>query len=192
MQRIVEKHDPVLRQMAKEVPISEISTPEIQKILSDMKEVLATQEDGVALAAPQIGVSLRIFVVSPKVPELLVGKDREMENENVKKKKSVELVYINPVISKLSREKHDLEEGCLSARYLYGKIKRSARATVEAYDENGKKFVRGGSGLLAQIFQHETDHLNGILFIDSAKDIVDVPPEELAEKKAARIKSHGE
>ncbi len=56
-------------------------------------------------------------------------------------------------------------------RPFYGKTWRSKKATVTAYDENGKKFERGGSGLLAQIFQHETDHLNGILFIDHAKDV---------------------
>jgi peptide deformylase len=62
-------------------------------------------------------------------------------------------------------------------RWLYGKTYRSKKATVEAYDENGRKFKMGGSGLLAQIFQHETDHLNGILFIDHAKDVKEeLPP----------------
>ena len=81
------------------------------------------------------------------------------------------LVFINPVISKLSREKTWVPEGCLSVRWLYGKTYRSTKATVTAYDENGKKFVRGASGLLAQIFQHETDHLKGILFIDHATEV---------------------
>jgi peptide deformylase len=69
-----------------------------------------------------------------------------------------------------------MEEGCLSLRWLYGKVKRSARVTVEAYDEEGKKFSRGAGGLLAQIFQHEIDHLNGRLFIDTATDVVNIPP----------------
>jgi len=77
--------------------------------------------------------------------------------------------------------------GCLkvvfSVRWLYGLTFRSKKATITAYDENGKKFTRGASGLLAQIFQHETDHLNGILFIDHAKNI----KEELPQKVAYRL-----
>jgi peptide deformylase len=72
-----------------------------------------------------------------------------------------------------------MPEGCLSVRWLYGNTFRSKKATVTAYDENGKKFVRGASGLLAQIFQHETDHLVGTLFIDHAKNIKEeLPPKE--------------
>jgi len=82
-----------------------------------------------------------------------------------------DLVFINPKISKLSKEKEWLPEGCLSVRWLYGKTYRSKKAMITAYDEKGKKFQRGASGLLAQIFQHETDHLKGVLFTDHAKDI---------------------
>ena len=87
-----------------------------------------------------------------------------------------DLILINPKISRLSRKKEWIPEGCLSVRPLYGKTFRSKKATVTAYDENGKKFTRGASGLLAQIFQHETDHLNGILFIDHAKDVKEEIP----------------
>ena len=101
------------------------------------------------------------------------GKDVITEEE---KNKFSDVVYINPEIKKLSRTKTRVDEGCLSVRYLYGKVERSEKATVTAYDENGHKFTRGGSGLLAQIFQHEIDHLNGILFIDKADDIVEILP----------------
>jgi peptide deformylase len=73
-----------------------------------------------------------------------------------------------------------MEEGCLSVRYLYGKVRRSKKATIEAYNEHGKKFTAGASGILAQIFQHETDHLNGILFIDKAKQIEEILPEHMS------------
>ena len=76
-----------------------------------------------------------------------------------------------------------MEEGCLSVRYLYGKIRRSKKITMKAYNENGKIFQRGASGLLAQIFQHENDHLDGKLFIDKAKDIEDLPPEKFNKRK---------
>jgi peptide deformylase len=131
----------------------------------------------VAIAAPQIGISLRIFVVSRKVEMLVRGEENMTKTEIASLKDDV---YINPEIKKLSRQKNRLDEGCLSVRYFYGKVERSEKATVTALDENGKKFTKGASGLLAQVFQHETDHLNGILFIDKADDIVEVLPDNKA------------
>ncbi len=162
MVEIVQKNNPVLRQKATEVNVSELTSPRIRQVLADMKKALASQEDGVALAAPQIGIPLRIFIVAgfALAEELQESKDRPDD-----------LVFINPVITKLSKDKAELEEGCLSVRNFYGKTLRSTKAIVRAYNEKGKIFQRGGSGLLAQIFQHETDHLDGILFIDHAKDV---------------------
>ena len=71
-----------------------------------------------------------------------------------------------------------MEEGCLSVRGTYGKTYRHERATVRARDAEGKPFERGGGGLLAQVFQHETDHLNGILFIDHAFETYAIPKGE--------------
>ena len=68
-------------------------------------------------------------------------------------------------------------EGCLSLRWLYGNVNRKKKVTIVAYNEKGERFQRGASGLLAQIFQHENDHLDGILFTDKAKDVEDIPPE---------------
>lgn len=184
MKKILQKEEKVLRQHAKEIPIREIKTPKIKKILKEMSEALKSQDDGVAIAAPQIGYSLRIFLVSGKIfsADFVQNRsDRLADDSNVTEQiqiteKPKDLVFINPKISKLSRDKEWLPEGCLSVRPLYGKTFRSKKALVTAYDENGKKFDRGASGLLAQIFQHETDHLNGILFIDHAKDIKeDIP-----------------
>lgn len=171
MKKIVQKENKVLRQCTKDIPVSEINTPKIQKILKEMSVALKSQNDGVAIAAPQIGYSLSIFVVSGKIfHKDFVRGDKDFEkipDSEVEK----DLVFINPKISKLSREKEWLPEGCLSVRWLYGNTFRSKKAMVTAYDENGKKFQRGASGLLAQIFQHETDHLKGILFIDHAENI---------------------
>jgi peptide deformylase len=181
MKEIVQKNDKVLRQKAKEILVKEITTPKIKKVLKEMSLALKSQEDGVAIAAPQIGYSLSIFIVSGKIFHKDFGKtpssdfslsSREEEISSAAK----DLVFINPKISKLSREKEWVPEGCLSVRWLYGKTFRSKKATIVAYDENGKKFTRGASGLLAQIFQHETDHLSGILFIDHAKEIKEELP----------------
>jgi len=174
----------VLRKQAIEVPVIEIKTQKIKNVLKEMSAALNSQDDGVALAAPQIGYSLRIFVVSGKIfaPDFArvraakILAEEEPSETLQKKEKIKDLVFINPKISKLSREKEWVPEGCLSVRWLYGKTLRSKKATVIAYDENGKKFTRGASGFLAQIFQHETDHLEGILFIDHAKDIKEELP----------------
>ncbi len=184
MKKILQKENQVLREVAKDVPIKDIPTAKIKKILREMSESLRGENDGVAIAAPQIGYSLRIFVVSGKVfagdfTSARKDKLEEKYDENIdvpeapaqENSVSKDLIFINPKISKLSRDKAWMPEGCLSVRPLYGKTFRSKKATVSAYDENGKKFTRGASGLLAQIFQHETDHLNGILFIDHAVEV---------------------
>ena len=162
MTKIVQSGDPVLRQKAAEVPTDKITSIEIQKIISDMKEALASQDDGVAIAAPQIAVPMRIFVVSGLV-YTKKGEDRKADE-----------VYINPRILKVSHKTESMEEGCLSVRGTYGHITRHAKATVEAFDEHGKKFKKEGAGLLAQIFQHETDHLDGVLFIDNADELAHI------------------
>ena len=108
-------------------------------------------------------ISRKIFEIIGDTPEAAAKKS--------------DLIFFNPKIKKLSKEKQLLEEGCLSVRYLYGMVLRSAKAQLEALDENGKKFSRGTSGLLAQIVQHENDHLDGILFIDKATDVKEVLPD---------------
>lgn len=174
--KIVQKDEPVLREISREVLVKEILGKKIQSIISQMGKILSSQDDGVAIAAPQIGQSLRIFVVSGKVFKMKRGKDKKLHT-NDSLPHEPDLVFINPVITKQSKKKQSMEEGCLSVRWLYGKVERSEKATVKAYDEHGKAFTKGASGLLAQAFQHEIDHLDGILFIDKATDLENVPPE---------------
>ncbi len=158
---IIQEPHATLRTIAKEVPQNAITTPEIQKVLSQMKKALREQDDGVAIAAPQIDVPLRIFVVSTKVLP----------------KEGADLAFINPTFVRFGKKKELMSEGCLSVRWKYGMVKRATTVTVKAYNEQGNEFVMSAKGLLAQIFQHEIDHLNGILFIDSATNIEDIPPE---------------
>lgn len=168
---IVQRTHPILRDKAREVPLSAIGSEKIETILRDMKAALEKEVDGVAIAAPQIDVSLRIFVVSKKALRHIAKKKAEEGTYE-------DLVFINPVIIKISKDNKLMEEGCLSIRYAYGKVRRASRATVEAYNEKGERFVRGASGLLAQIFQHEIDHLEGVLFTDKAKSLKELTPEE--------------
>lgn len=169
---IVQKEEAVLRSKAVSIKKAEFGSPSLLSVIEDMKEALASQSDGVAIAAPQIGISLRIFVVSGRV-----FSKEFTDDENIDPKvKEPDQVFINPKIVKSSRKKLYMEEGCLSVRYLYGKVKRSEKVTIEAFSDQGKKVTRGATGLLAQIFQHEIDHLEGVLFIDNAKDVRDLPP----------------
>lgn len=180
---IVQHGDPVLRSHALSVPESEVRSVKIQKVIERMKTALEACDDGVAIAAPQIGESLRIFVVSHRAFEIEANNDDEdTPITGVYEDK----VFINPEIIKVSRKKHAVPEGCLSVRWLYGNVNRHEKATVRALDENGKPFTYGASGLMAQIFQHETDHLDGVLFIDTATDVEEIPPEKIAELNAKR------
>lgn len=181
MVTILQREAPVLRQKAKPVPADMFGSKELKKIIADMKAGIASQDDAVAIAAPQIGVPYRIFVVAGRVLEMLEpGHDESGANgaddAGTEGKEYPDHVFINPEIVKLSRDREEMEEGCLSVRYLYGKVKRARKARVRAQDENGDTFEVGGSGLIAQIFQHETDHLDGVLFIDKATDVHDLPP----------------
>jgi len=171
---IVQKDNSVLRKTAEPVSQDKIGSAKLAQVITEMKDALASQDDGVALAAPQIGVPLRIFIVSGKTIAIL--KHGDLDEKDLPH--YPDEVYINPRIIKLSKEKEEMEEGCLSVRWSYGFVKRAKKATVQAVDENGKKITRGASGLLAQIFQHEIDHLDGILFIDKAERIREAPPEQ--------------
>jgi len=174
MKDILQREHPILREVAKSVPKEEIGSARIKKIIEEMSITMASQRDGVAIAAPQIGENLRIFIVSGKI---LKHADSSYKGDDR------DLIFINPEIIKLSKEKKEVEEGCLSVRWLYGKVKRSVRATIRAYNEKGQKIERGASGVLAQIFQHETDHLNGVLFTDKAKEVWEMSEEEIQRVK---------
>lgn len=182
--KIVQQENPVLREIAKEVPLKDIQSAKIQKVLRDMGKALATQGDGVAIAAPQIGVSLRIFVVAGKIFDDSFKRGVGLPEGQITE--TADLIFINPVITKMSKSKKWMHEGCLSVRPLWGEVERSTHATVTAYDHTGTKFTRGAGGLLAHIFQHETDHLDGVLFIDKARNVA---PGEVPGTQTRKTKS---
>jgi len=160
-----------LRKVAREIAVSEIESKRIQTIIAEMKKLLSKEEFGVALAAPQVGESLKLFVVSGRA---LARGSRNSPDEPEKKDEAPALadqVYINPELLKLSRKKTEKHEGCLSLRGFWGLVPRAEKATIRAYDEKGARFTRGASGFLAHIFQHEMDHLEGILYTDKAAKI---------------------
>ena len=178
MIKIVQKENPVLRKIAKPIDKEDIDTPKTKKVIEKMIAALDGCDDGVAIAAPQIGESLRIFVVSPKIFEIENSKNKTTNLETALPSEQKYLIFINPEIIKKSSRKKIMEEGCLSVRWLYGKIKRHEKVTMTALNEKGEKITRGASGLLAEVFQHEVDHLDGKLFIDSATEIFEMKPEK--------------
>ena len=169
MTTVVQTGDKVLRETAKEIGLTEIKSAKIKKILAQMTKALSVAKDGVALAAPQIGIPLRIFIVLKEYTENKTA--QELKEIKEKKVKPEIVVFINPKITKISKKKQTVREGCLSVVGIFGAITRAEKVTVEAYNKKGEKFTRGASGLLAQIFQHEMDHLNGILFTDTARNL---------------------
>ena len=172
-----EKENPVLRAAASDVSVADIRGTHIQKLIADMKALLSKEEYGVALAAPQVGEPLRLFIVSGRA----LARDARNAPDEPEKKTEVpavpDQVYINPVLSKMSRGKKGKHEGCLSIRGKWGIVPRAEKASVRAYDENGKVFTRGASGFLAHVFQHEMDHLEGVLYTDKATKLYDEQPE---------------
>lgn len=161
---ILQDGDQRLREAAQPVPEALFGTPELARMVADMAEALDGEEDGVAIAAPQIGLPWRIFLVR-------YDRVRPMPPEGEPEPPAEIGVYANPSFVRTAKRKRGMDEGCLSVRGRYGTVKRAERATVRARDEHGAVFERGGGGLLAQVFQHEIDHLDGILFIDKAEQV---------------------
>lgn len=160
--RITKIGEEILRQKAQ--PVEEIND-EIRQLANDMLETMI-DADGVGLAAPQIGRSIRMFVI--------------MADDDVKR------VFINPQIIKTSNEVGPYDEGCLSIPQVYETIVRPLQVTVQAYDENGKRFTLDADGLLARCIQHENDHLDGILYIDRGDPDFAQKTEEQFKKRAER------
>jgi len=140
--------DPVLKQKAKRVRTIDSS---IKKLIADMLETLHAAPGRAGLAAPQIGVSLRVAVIN-------ISDDED------------DIVIINPEIVKKSGERL-VNEGCLSVPGYFGEISRSESVTVKALNQDGKKIRIKGEGLLAQALEHEIDHLNGVTYIDHLENM---------------------
>lgn len=147
--------DPILRQKAKEV--GEI-TEEIRGLIQGMKETMRLQK-GVGLAAPQVGVLLRIFISN------IDYEDDEGEVHYL----AEPTVYINPLLSSPSEVLIESSEGCLSIPGLHANVIRPLSIVVEATDLSGNRFKKECSRYLARCMMHENDHLNGVLFVDRIK-----------------------
>ncbi|MFH1631784.1 MAG: peptide deformylase [bacterium] len=150
--KIILKHpDDQLLEVSKPLTDEEIRSDETQRLIEDMIETMKA-ENGVGLAAPQVGVQKRIFVAETK---------------------SGTEVYVNPKIISRSNKMADGTEGCLSVPDVWGIVERHKSVKVKAKNRNGEPVRFKASGLMSVICQHEIDHLDGILFIDRAKKILE-------------------
>jgi len=154
--RLVHFPAPVLRERARPVP--EV-TDEVRAVAERMIQIMH-QAEGIGLAAPQVGLAWRLFVAS--VPE---GEDRSVDSNPPTASPEPE-VFINPSLVSPRAKLEVLEEGCLSLPGIRGDVARPAEVTIKATDLQGREFTRHGAGLLARCWQHELDHLEGVLIID--------------------------
>ncbi len=174
---IVHEPNPVLRQPAADIPPGEIRSAKIQRLISDMRETLAAAWDGVGLAAPQVGVPLRIFLVSDEAASIDTNAGGEPSrtmrmnaNDANSERRTWEYhAYVNPVLKKRSQKKIEMAEGCLSVPGKFGLVPRAEKVYLEWLDERGRKHSRGFTKFFARVIQHELDHLDGKLILDRAK-----------------------
>jgi peptide deformylase len=155
---IVRIGDPVLRAVAEPVPADELSSVGFQQFLDDLVETMRAA-NGAGLAAPQVGVAKRVFCVEVH------------DNPRYPYKPDIELrVLVNPELRPLSGETFSSFEGCLSIPDLRGRLPRALEVELAYTDRDGRHVVEIVRGLSAGTFQHEQDHLDGVLFVDRVSD----------------------
>jgi peptide deformylase len=170
LREIITDGHPTLRKVAKKVKLEELRDPLIQQLIDDMFETMY-EAPGIGIAAPQVNVSKRIFVVD-------LGDDRDDHGP---------LVFVNPRFTVTEGEVESIE-GCLSVPGMIGDLTRFERVTCSALDRTGKRFEVAAAELFARCLQHEMDHLDGVLYIDKAQNI---RPAVTLEEKAALAEVEG-
>lgn len=164
--KIVTVKNPSLREKSR--PVVKIDK-KIRELIEDMRDTLASQSDpeGVGLAAPQIGRNVRVFLMKHE------GTERIVINP--------EVIEVHETKTKSKKKAKTVLEGCLSLPHYYGPLTRAKKITISYLSETGQKMTESFEGFLAQIVQHEIDHLDGVLFID-----------RIVEQKAPLYLFHGE
>ena len=159
VKKVVRMGHPVFREMVKPLSKEEILFDETKALVQDMFDTMEAEE-GIGIAAPQIGISKQIALVG--VP---ADSERYPESEETPL-----YVVINPKIKNLTEEEQGFWEGCLSVPGMRGFVERPAKIQYRGYDELGMLIEREAAGFHATVFQHELDHLDGVLYIDKVKD----------------------
>lgn len=156
---IVEMGAPVLRARAE--PVADASSPDIRRLAGDMIETMQ-DAPGVGLAAPQVGVGLRLIVYRVPPQRRLAGEPPGPVDP---------VAIVNPQIVIVDATEQVGREGCLSIPGLVGEVPRASRITVTGFDLDGRPLTRDATGFHARVIQHEVDHLDGVLYIDRMRDL---------------------
>ncbi len=160
---IVAYGDPVLRKVGKEI---DKEYPQLEKLITDMKETMYNA-NGVGLAAPQIGKDIRLFVIDASP----FAEDEDLSEDERIVLKEFNRVFINAKIIKEEGDEWAFNEGCLSIPTINEDVFRQETITIEYYDENFNKHTETLNGLPARVFQHEYDHIEGVLFTDKLSSL---------------------
>jgi peptide deformylase len=165
---------PVIRAKAK--PVKSVTSQRTKKIVRDLIDSMR-YHNLVGIAAPQIGIGLRLFVSEARETDVRRGQGVDVAR-----------VFINPRIIRYSKKKRLGGEGCgsVARSELFGIVSRSSSVTVTALNEKGKRFTLIAKGLLAVVIQHETDHLNGIVFLDRLPNMKSLMSREEYIKKLSK------
>ncbi|MGA8852540.1 MAG: peptide deformylase [Christiangramia sp.] len=160
---IVAYGDPVLKKKAKDIPED---YPKLEELINSMWDTMYNAY-GVGLAAPQVGLPIRMFMIDPAP----FAEDEELDEEEKKTLMDLRKVFINPQITEEEGEEWAFSEGCLSIPEVREDVFRQPDITIEYYDEEFNKHTEKYSGLAARVIQHEYDHIEGILFTDKLSSL---------------------
>ena len=164
----IKDNEEILRKKSRELDPKELQSNYIKTLKENMKKLLEKEKFGVAIAAPQLGENVAAFLI--KGETIAYAKKEDYDPAQHK-----DMYFFNPKVIKHSKKQVDSDEGCLSVPFKYSyNVPRYEKITVEYLDENGNKQILNASGFLARVLQHEIDHLHGILYIDKAKNLIDV------------------
>lgn len=157
---IIRMGHPTLRRLADPYPVEQIGSSDFLALVEDLRDTLAATGNGIGLAAPQIDVSYRVAVINIPNPQTRYGEVTPMPFT----------VYVNPKISVLDPEQAGYWEGCLSVPNMMGYVERPQHIKVDYLNQAGDASSIELTGFLATVFQHEFDHLDGVLYVDRLKD----------------------
>ena len=160
---IVAYGDPVLRKKAKEIPQD---YPKLKELIENMWETMYGAY-GVGLAAPQVGLPVRLFMIDTSP----FAEDEDLTEEERKELEDLKKVFINPTILEETGDEWAFSEGCLSIPDIREDVFRKPEITIEYYDEDFNKYTENYKGLAARVIQHEYDHIEGILFTDKLSSL---------------------
>ncbi len=160
---IIAYGDPVLKKKAKEI---DKEYAKLEELINNMWDTMYNAY-GVGLAAPQVGLPIRLFMIDPAP----FAEDEELDEKEREQLKDMRKVFINPTIVEETGEEWAFGEGCLSIPEIREDVFRKPEITIEYYDENWKKHTDTYSGLAARVIQHEYDHIEGILFTDKLSSL---------------------